>query len=80
MQAPRLPRPGETVSDGSLFVNHGGKGANQALAARRLGAEVRLLAAVGDDAGGRGLRDALAAGGVDVRAWSRRPGRPRGPR
>jgi ribokinase len=66
VQAPRLPRPGETVSDGSLFVNHGGKGANQALAARRLGAEVRLLAAVGDDAGGRGLRDALAAGGVDV--------------
>jgi ribokinase len=67
VQAPRLPRPGETVSEGSLLVNHGGKGANQALAARRLGAEVRLLAAVGDDAGGRGLRDALAAEGVDVK-------------
>ena len=66
VQAPRLPRPGETVSDGALFVNHGGKGANQALAARRLGAEVRLLAAVGDDAAGRGLREALAAQGVDV--------------
>jgi ribokinase len=67
VQAPRLPQPGETVSDGSLFVNHGGKGANQALAARRLGAEVRLLAAVGDDAAGRGLREALATAGVDVK-------------
>jgi ribokinase len=67
VQVPRLPRPGETVSDGSLFINHGGKGANQALAARRLGADVRLLAAVGDDAAGRGLREALAAAGVDVK-------------
>jgi ribokinase len=66
VQAPRLPQPGETVSDGSLFVNHGGKGANQALAACRLGAEVRLLAAVGDDAAGRGLCEDLAAAGVDV--------------
>lgn len=67
VQAPRLPRPGETVSGGSLLVNHGGKGANQALAARRLGAEVRLLAAVGDDAAGRAVREALAAQGVDVK-------------
>lgn len=66
VQAPRLPRPGETVSEGTLLVDHGGKGANQALAARRLGAEVRLLAAVGDDAAGRGVRDALAAEGVDL--------------
>jgi ribokinase len=66
VQASRLPRPGETVSGGTLFVNHGGKGANQALAARRLGAEVRLLAAVGDDAAGLGLREALAAQGVDT--------------
>ncbi|MGH6691811.1 MAG: ribokinase [Gammaproteobacteria bacterium] len=62
----RLPRPGETVTDGTLLVNHGGKGANQALAARRLGAEVRLIACVGDDAAGHGIRDALAAEGVDV--------------
>ena len=62
----RLPRSGETVTGGTLLVNHGGKGANQALAARRLGAEVRLIACVGDDAAGRGIRDALAAEGVDV--------------
>jgi ribokinase len=62
----RLPRPGETVTGGTLLVSHGGKGANQALAARRLGAEVRLIACVGEDVAGREIRDALAAEGVDV--------------
>jgi ribokinase len=62
----RLPRPGETITGGTLLVNHGGKGANQAVAARRLGAEVRLIACVGDDAPGQGIRDALAAEGIDV--------------
>jgi ribokinase len=58
---PRLPEPGETVTDGTLLVNHGGKGANQAVAARRLGAAVRLIGCVGDDASGREVRAALAA-------------------
>ena len=62
----RLPLPGETVTDGTLLVNHGGKGANQAVAARRLGAEVRLIGCVGDDASGRAIRAALAAEGIDV--------------
>ncbi|HMH53159.1 MAG TPA: ribokinase [Candidatus Acidoferrum sp.] len=62
----RLPEPGETVTGGTLLVNHGGKGANQALAARRLGAEVRLIACVGEDTVGREIRQALAAEGVDV--------------
>ena len=62
----RLPAPGETVTGGTLLVNHGGKGANQAVAARRLGAEVRLIASVGDDAAGRGIREALAGEGIDV--------------
>lgn len=49
----RLPAPGETVSEGTLLVNHGGKGANQAVAARRLGgAPVRLRG------GGAGLHEA----------------------
>ena len=64
--AARLPRPGETVSGGSLLVAHGGNGANQAVAARRLGAEVRLLACVGGDASGRAVRAALAAEGIGV--------------
>jgi ribokinase len=62
----RLPGPGETVSEGALLVNHGGKGANQAVAARRLGADVRLIGCVGDDAAGRGVRDALAAEGIGI--------------
>lgn len=62
----RLPQPGETVSGGTLLVNHGGKGANQAVAARRLGAEVRLIAKVGDDASGRDIRAALAGQGIGV--------------
>ena len=69
----RLPGPGETVSEGTLLVNHGGKGANQAVAARRLGADVRLIGCVGDDDSGRSVRDALAREGIGtdgVRATS----------
>ncbi len=62
----RLPAPGETVSGGTLLVNHGGKGANQAVAARRLGAEVRFVGCVGDDASGTAVRAALTAEGLDV--------------
>ena len=65
---PRLPAPGETVSEGTLLVARGGKGANQAVAARRLGAEVRLVACVGDDASGREVRAALAGEGIGVDA------------
>ena len=65
---PRLPRPGETVSEGTLLVARGGKGANQAVAARRLGGEVRLIACVGDDASGREVRAALAGEGLGVEA------------
>ena len=43
----RAPGPGETVLAGSIGVDHGGKGSNQAVAARRLGAEVALLTAAG---------------------------------
>jgi ribokinase len=60
----RLPQPGETVTNGTLLVNHGGKGANQAVAARRLGALVRLIGCVGDDGSGREVRKALDAEGV----------------
>jgi ribokinase len=63
---PRLPNPGETVSGGTLLVNLGGKGANQALAARRLGGEVRMIGCVGADADGRRITESLAAAGVGV--------------
>ena len=60
----RLPRPGETVSEGTLTVAHGGKGANQAVAARRLGADVRFIGCLGDDASGRAVLDALGGEGI----------------
>jgi ribokinase len=60
----RLPRPGETVTGGRLSVRPGGKGANQAHAAGRLGAAVRLVASVGADEAARAERAALAADGV----------------
>ena len=45
----RLPKPGETVNGGAMKVLPGGKGANQASAAARLGVNVQLLGAVGED-------------------------------
>ena len=47
--AATLPRPGETVAEGALHTGFGGKGANQAVAARRAGAEVAFVARMGDD-------------------------------
>lgn len=57
---PRLPQPGETVSGGTLGISAGGKGANQAVAARRLGAEVRFVTQVGADPMGDRLLGTLA--------------------
>jgi ribokinase len=62
----RLPVPGETVSGGKLLVNHGGKGANQAVAARRLGAEVRFVGCLGNDASGAEIRAGLEAEGIGL--------------
>ena len=62
----RLPVPGETVTGGALLINHGGKGANQAVAARRLGADVRFIGCVGDDTFGPELRQSMAAEGIGV--------------
>ncbi|MER5177108.1 ribokinase [Streptomyces sp. NPDC002896] len=62
----RRPGPGETVLGSDLAVHPGGKGANQAVAAARLGARTALLARVGDDAHGRLLLDSQRAAGVDT--------------
>ncbi len=69
--APRLPSPGETVTDASFAVHPGGKGANQALAARRLGADVSLIARVGTDANSGPALDLLRRDGVDLDRSSR---------
>jgi ribokinase len=62
----RLPRPGETVIGGTFERQQGGKGANQAVAAARLGAQVLMVGMVGDDDLGRAAREDLASEGVDV--------------
>lgn len=60
-----LPRPGETVLCPGYEVAAGGKGANQATAAARAGAAVRMIGHVGDDGFGQFARAALEAAGVD---------------
>jgi ribokinase len=61
----RRPRGGETVLGSDLVIGSGGKGANQAAAAARLGADVAMLGAVGADGFGRDQRAALLAEGID---------------
>jgi ribokinase len=61
----RLPRPGETLLASARTVDVGGKGLNQAVAARRAGAAGRLVAPVGRDAAARRIRAALAREGLD---------------
>jgi ribokinase len=61
-----LPRPGETVAGLSLELFLGGKGANQAVAAARMGAATRLMGAVGVDDSGKSLKAKLAGYGVQV--------------
>lgn len=65
-RAPALPQPGETVSGGEFATFLGGKGANQAVGAARLGARVAMVGCVGGDDFGRRLVDGLRADGVDV--------------
>ncbi|WNE96659.1 ribokinase [Streptomyces luomodiensis] len=62
----RRPGAGETVLGSDLVVHPGGKGANQAVAAARLGARTALLARVGDDGHGRLLLDSQRTAGVDT--------------
>jgi ribokinase len=66
VEVARHPAPGETVIGGDRRELPGGKGANQAVAAARLGATVALVGRVGADDAGRRLRDGLAGEGVDV--------------
>src|SRR5947209_5889665 len=78
VRAPRFPRPGETIHGTAFAVIGGGKGANQATAAARLGAPVQFIGAVGaDDFGARRIAE-MAEAGVDVTAIRRLPEAPTG--
>lgn len=74
MRVSRIPVLGETVGGGIVMHSMGGKGANQAVAAARLGADVALVAAVGADADGRSAIEALKAVGVDCSLVREVPG------
>ncbi|WP_027469091.1 ribokinase [Deefgea rivuli] len=65
-QVDQFPRLGETLFGQSFATHHGGKGANQAVAAARLGAEVTMIGRVGDDAFGQELKTSLAAEGINT--------------
>ena len=62
----KIPAPGETVRGESFQTFHGGKGANQAVGAARLGYPVAMIGRVGDDEFGSQLREGLRSAGVDV--------------
>lgn len=64
--APRLPAAGETIIGARYFNAHGGKGANQAFAAARLGGDVAMIGRIGRDHHGAMMRDNLAQEGCDV--------------
>ena len=78
VEVPRVPLVGETVLGGDLSRIPGGKGANQAVAAARLGRAVAMIGRVGDDEGGKILRNALETDGVDTSHLTTTPEVPNG--
>ena len=67
VRSPRHPQPGETLLGAEFHTFPGGKGANQAVAAARLGGQVKLIGRVGADAFGDALLETLSQDGVDTR-------------
>ncbi len=74
----RIPEPGETILGGRFIMAAGGKGANQAVAARRLGGDVTFVACVGDDLFGRDSLDGYNREGMNTSFVSVRKGIPSG--
>jgi len=78
MKVPRLPAPGETVTQGEYSQVFGGKGANTAVAAARAGGNVEFAACLGDESFGRAMLDEFNAGGIGTSHCRLIPGRPTG--
>lgn len=78
VKVPHLPAPGETVLGGEFVTVLGGKGANQAVAAARLGASVALVARLGKDVFGDQALHSFQSEGIDTRFISRDPHQPSG--
>jgi ribokinase len=66
IRSPRIPQPGETITGSGFHIVPGGKGANQAVAAARLGARVSMVGRVGRDAFADSLRESLVVAGIDA--------------
>jgi len=75
---PVIPRPGQTVTGSDFATVPGGKGANQAVACARLGAQTAIAGSVGEDAFGSQLLQTLQAAGVDTCRVRREPATPTG--
>ncbi|WP_114766842.1 ribokinase [Vibrio rhodolitus] len=78
LQVPSFPRPGETLHGRNYQVIPGGKGANQAVAAARLNADIGFIACVGDDAFGINIRQDFQADNIDISAVKMQPNCPTG--
>ncbi|MGL4381454.1 MAG: ribokinase [Vibrio sp.] len=78
LQVPSFPRPGETLHGRNYQVIPGGKGANQAVAAARMQADVSFIACVGDDSFGINIRESFKLDGIDVSGIKLQPNCPTG--
>ncbi|MGD8110738.1 ribokinase [Vibrio sp. TRT 21S02] len=78
LKVPSFPRPGETLHGHGYQVIPGGKGANQAVAAARLGADVGFVACVGDDAFGINIRESFKLDGINISGVKMQPNCPTG--
>ncbi|EGU38585.1 ribokinase [Vibrio ichthyoenteri ATCC 700023] len=78
LQVPSFPRPGETLHGRNYQVIPGGKGANQAVAAARLNADIGFVACVGDDSFGINIRESFRLDGININGIKMQPNCPTG--
>lgn len=78
LRIPRFHNPGETIIGGNLVTAYGGKGANQAIAARRLGGKVTFITKLGDDQFGQSYREYFIQNGLDPKYLLQAPDFPTG--
>lgn len=78
LQVPSFPRPGETLHGSNYQVIPGGKGANQAVAAARLNADIGFIACVGDDSFGINIRESFRLDGINIKGIKMQPNCPTG--
>jgi ribokinase len=78
IKAGYLPKPGETILGGTFFMNPGGKGANQAVAAARLGGSVLFISKIGDDVFGKQNKELFEKEGIDTSYVFSDPSQPSG--